>query len=104
MTALIATFAVLLLLVAVVIVIGAPLRRSRAPDDSAAPARAALEAAREAKYAEIRDAELDYRTGKLSREDFERLDAALRAEAVEILDRLAALGPEPPRRSNASGP
>ena len=28
--------------------------------------RAELEAAREAKYREIRDAELDYRTGKLS--------------------------------------
>ena len=104
MTALIATLAVLLLLVAVVIVIGAPLWRARAPDDAPAPAQAALEAAREAKYTEIRDAELDYRTGKLSREDYEHLDAALRAEAVEILDRLAALDAEPPRRSNASEP
>jgi cytochrome c-type biogenesis protein CcmF len=50
---------------------------------------AALEAAREAKYHEIRDAELDYRTGKLSREDYEALDATLRAEAIAILDRLA---------------
>ena len=31
--------------------------------------RAELEAAREAKYREIRDAELDYRTGKLSDDD-----------------------------------
>ena len=53
--------------------------------------RSELEAAREAKYREIRDAELDYRTGKLSREDYEAIDGALRAEAVEILDRLEAL-------------
>jgi hypothetical protein len=50
-----------------------------------------LEAAREAKYREIRDTELDYRTGKLSREDFAATDGALRAEAVEILDWLDAL-------------
>lgn len=50
-----------------------------------------LEAAREAKYREIRDTELDYRTGKLSREDFAATDGALRAEAVEILNRLTAL-------------
>ena len=53
--------------------------------------RAELEAAREAKYREIRDAELDLRTGKLSREDYEAIDGALRAEALEILDRLQAL-------------
>jgi hypothetical protein len=47
-----------------------------------------LEAEREAKYREIRDTELDYRTGKLSREDFLATDGALRAEALEILDRL----------------
>ena len=61
--------------------------------DAIAPAerRAELEAAREAKYREIRDTELDYRTGKLSQEDFAATDGALRAEAVEILDRLEAL-------------
>jgi hypothetical protein len=53
--------------------------------------RVELEVAREAKYREIRDTELDYRTGKLSKEDFAATDSALRAEAVEILDRLAAL-------------
>ena len=47
-----------------------------------------LEAAREAKYREIRDAELDHRTGKLSDSDYELIDRALRAEAVEILHRL----------------
>jgi hypothetical protein len=49
-----------------------------------------LEAAREAKYREIRDTELDFRTGKLSREDYDRVDGALRSEALEILDRLQA--------------
>ncbi len=44
-----------------------------------------LEAAREAKYREIREAELDHRTGKLSLADYEALDRSLRAEAVEIL-------------------
>jgi hypothetical protein len=61
---------------------------------SPAPGRSAtrsdLETAREAKYREIRDAELDYRTGKLSREDYEAVDGELRAEALEILNRLEA--------------
>jgi cytochrome c-type biogenesis protein CcmF len=46
-----------------------------------------LEALKEAKYREIRDAELDHAAGKLSDEDFALLDAELRQEAVEILDR-----------------
>jgi hypothetical protein len=56
---------------------------SRVPD-----AVAELEAAREAKYREIRDAELDRRTGKLSEGDYEAIDRSLRAEAVEILKAL----------------
>jgi len=44
-----------------------------------------LEAQKEAKYREIRDAELDHAAGKLSDEDFALLDAELRREAVEIL-------------------
>jgi hypothetical protein len=51
---------------------------------------AALEAAKEAKFREIRDAELDFRTGKLSQEDFRALDRMLRAEAIELLRRLDA--------------
>jgi hypothetical protein len=61
------------------------------PEEAEAPVRSELEAAREAKYREIRDAELDYRTGKLSNEDYEAIDGALRAEALEILNRLEAL-------------
>jgi cytochrome c-type biogenesis protein CcmF len=46
------------------------------------------DALKEAKYREIRDAELDHAAGKLSDEDFALLNAELRTEAVEILDRL----------------
>jgi hypothetical protein len=112
----------LVLLGLVLAVVGAPLRRARrlgdsvsgaspppsgnglaqpgdelaSPDGSASPSAYAhdeLDAAREAKYREIRDAELDYRTGKLSREDYETIDADLRAEAIEILNRLERLRP-----------
>jgi Na+-transporting methylmalonyl-CoA/oxaloacetate decarboxylase gamma subunit len=83
----------LLLLAAVVLAVSAPLRRSRRREREREPTaeRSALEAAREAKYREIRDAELDYHTGKHSREDYEALSASLRGEAIQILDRLAAL-------------
>jgi hypothetical protein len=88
---------VLAVLVVVVLIVGGPLRReyvsrARAAEDAPGGAQASelaeLEAAREAKYREIRDAELDHRTGKLSDADFEVVDQALRAEAVEILHEL----------------
>jgi flagellar biosynthesis/type III secretory pathway M-ring protein FliF/YscJ len=83
------------LLAVVLFVVSAPLRAPAAPADSEAEAsaleRAELEAAREAKYREIRDSELDMRTGKLSPADYAAIDAALRAEALEILNRLQAL-------------
>jgi cytochrome c-type biogenesis protein CcmF len=50
--------------------------------------RTEADALKEAKYREIRDAELDHAAGKLSDEDFAVLDAELRREAVEILDRV----------------
>jgi hypothetical protein len=49
--------------------------------------RTEADARKEAKYREIRDAELDHAAGKLSDEDFAVLDAELREEALEILDR-----------------
>ncbi|MEA2140128.1 MAG: hypothetical protein QOC91_227, partial [Solirubrobacteraceae bacterium] len=80
------------LLAVVLLVISAPLRAAAAGDardqDHQSPERAELEAAREAKYREIRDAELDVRTGKLSDEDYESLDTTLRTEAIEILNKL----------------
>ena len=67
-------------------------RRATSP---AAAERADLEAARDAKYAEIRDAEMDYRTGKLSEADWRALDRQLRHEAVELLHRLDAAEDDP---------
>jgi hypothetical protein len=84
---------VLIVFSVVVLFVSAPLLPGRATAAEAADAadRAELEAAREAKYREIRDAELDHRTGKLSDADWRAMDRALRAEAVEILRRLDAL-------------
>jgi hypothetical protein len=82
------------LLAAVIYIVSAPLRAARGASRLEAARRQDLEAAREAKYREIRDAELDYRTGKLSKADYETIDASLRAEALEILNNLEALGSE----------
>jgi hypothetical protein len=87
---------IVVLAVALFLIIG-PLRSGAGGEAGEPAARAELEAAKEAKYREIRDAELDFRTGKLSPEDWQRLDSSLRAEAVELLDRLDALGLDPPR-------
>jgi hypothetical protein len=75
---------VLAVVAGLVLFISAPLRRPRPPAEEPVGV-AELEAAREAKYRELRDAELDHRTGKLSDEDYAELDTALRAEAIEIL-------------------
>jgi hypothetical protein len=113
--AILITIITLVLVVAVIFVISAPLRatwatqsesveendrdgsgRDRPGEIELEDERIELETAREAKYREIRDTELDYRTGKLSQEDFAATDGALRAEAVEILNRLAALDERKP--------
>jgi hypothetical protein len=60
---------------------------ARRPRRATVAVESGLEAQKEAKYREIRDAELDHAAGKLSDEDFAILDAELRKEAVEILDR-----------------
>jgi len=82
---------VLIVLAVVVLVVSAPLRRAPRTEEVEDAARAELEAARDAKYREIRDAELDFRTGKLSEADWRAQDRALRAEAIEILRRLDSL-------------
>jgi hypothetical protein len=87
------------ILLAIVIVaclaafVAAPLLRSRADAPAAGnddPVIADLEARKEAKYREIRDAELDHAQGKLSDADWARADAQLRREAIEILKALDA--------------
>ena len=82
---------ILVVLALVVLFVSAPLRSRRAEEAAESGERAELEAARDAKYREIRDAELDYRTGKLSDADWRGLDRGLRAEAVDILRRLDEL-------------
>lgn len=84
--------ALVLLVAAVVFVVSRPLRTVASAERLHADQLRELEAAKEAKYREIRDADLDRRTGKLAEADWRRIDRELRAEAVEILgqiDRLA---------------
>jgi len=76
---------IFVVLALVVLVVSAPLRSRRREEAAESADRAELEAARDAKYREIRDAELDFRTGKLSEPDWRALDRSLRAEAVAIL-------------------
>jgi hypothetical protein len=83
---------VIVLLGVVVWLVSGPLRTAPAAEEAEAARREDLEAAKEAKYREIRDAELDYRTGKLSEEDWRALDRDLRAEAMDLLRRLDDLG------------
>jgi hypothetical protein len=91
---------ILAVLAVVVAVVAWPVYRGLRPGPRELPADvAALEAARDAKFREIRDTELDFRTGKLDEADFRALDAQLRAEALEIIEALDAAtppDPEPP--------
>ena len=84
---------VIVLLAVVVWLVSGPLRAgASATEDPDVGRREDLEAAKEAKYREIRDAELDLRTGKLSEADWRVIDRDLRAEAMELLRRLDELG------------
>jgi hypothetical protein len=89
--------ALLVLVVIVAAVLSLPLRRHGEEERREETRVAELEAAKEAKYREIRDAELDHQMGKLSREDWRAVDRDLRAEAIEILrelDRLEGRTPQ----------
>ena len=84
----------LLIAIAIVVVVAVfvtvPLRRAAStagPDDREAEL-ADLEARKEAKYRQIRDAEADHAAGKLSEPDFRRIDGELRHEEIEILRRI----------------
>ena len=80
MTEVLGVLLIAVLLALVVWFVGAPLRRPSAATERPSDARRALEAAKAAKYSEIRDAELD-----------REIDRQLRAEAVEILHALDEL-------------
>jgi hypothetical protein len=90
-----------LALVVLALVVGAvlslPLRRRGEEERREETRLAELRAAKEAKYREIRDAELDREMGKLSGEDWRSVDRDLRTEAIEILrelDRLEGRSPQ----------
>ena len=89
-----------LALIVLLIVVGAivlrPVLSGPGRDSTEDEQRATLEAAKEAKYREIRDAELDYRMGKLSEADWRATDRELRAQAVEILRAIDELPPPRP--------
>ena len=84
--------ALIVLLAVVAVVVLRPLTRDPQVEEERYDARRAeLEAAKEAKYREIRDAQLDHEMGKLSDEDFRAVDRELRGEAIAILRDLDSL-------------
>jgi hypothetical protein len=89
--------ALIVLVVLVALVVAHPLRRGDVVEEREDARRAELEAAKEAKYREIRDAELDHQMGKLSEPDWRATDRELRSEAIEILRELDALEGRAPR-------
>jgi hypothetical protein len=81
------------ILVVLAVFVTAPLRRAAglADGDEEDPRIADLEARKQAKYREIRDAELDREAGKIDEQEWRRQDAELRREAIGILKRLDEL-------------
>jgi hypothetical protein len=83
--------ALLALAALVALAVSVPLRRRGQVELLEETRLEELRAAKEAKYREIRDAELDHRMGKLSERDWRGVDNELRGEAIEILRELDAL-------------
>jgi hypothetical protein len=83
--------ALLILAALVAVVVLGPLRRPGETERLDQSRIEELQAAKEAKYREIRDAELDREMGKLSNEDWRSVDRDLRGEAIEILRELDRL-------------
>ena len=83
--------AVVVLSALVALAVAGPLRARAGVGVALDQRRDELEAAKEAKYREIRDAELDFRIGKVSAADHRATDRELRAQAVAILERLDEL-------------
>lgn len=62
---------------------------ARGVDESSVDAiREELEIAKQAKYREIRDAEIDFKSGKLTEDEWHDTDRELRREATAILARM----------------
>lgn len=82
--------ALILLAALVTAVVLRPLVRG-VSEEASSVTREELEAAKEAKYREIRDARLDFEMGKLTRDDFRAIDRELRGEAIDLLKQLDSL-------------
>jgi hypothetical protein len=100
--------ALIVLAALVAVTVSVPLRRRGEAGRREEARLQELQAAKEAKYREIRDAELDHRMGKLSRDDWREVDRELRGEAIEILrelDRLEGRSPDEddPRAAGPKG-
>lgn len=99
-----AALCVIALLALTVFFVAAPLRRRGGEGPLTVEGRIAdLEAARDARYREIRELEIDHRTGKLDDADWRSLDRELRAEAIEILRELDQLRPPGSATGEPSG-
>ena len=88
--------ALILLAAVVAAVVLNPLKTRGEPERQEESRIEELQAAKEAKYRELRDAELDHGMGKLSKADWRSVDRDLRGEAIEILrelDRLEGRAP-----------
>jgi hypothetical protein len=83
--------ALLILAALVAVVVLGPLRRPGQTERLEQSRIEELQAAKEAKYREIRDAELDREMGNLSQDDWRSVDRDLRGEAIEILRQLDRL-------------
>jgi hypothetical protein len=82
--------------IAVAVVVSRPLLRPQGEAEDPNEAELAdLEARKEAAYRQIRDAEADHAAGKLSEDDFRRLDREARGEAIAILKRIDQLQGKP---------
>jgi flagellar biosynthesis/type III secretory pathway M-ring protein FliF/YscJ len=94
-----------LIILAVGVAVLAPLREPASEQDDGARADrlVELELRKESKYAEIRDAEMDFQAGKLSRDDYRDIDRTLRAEAIAILEEIDRVNDVPPEGARASG-
>ena len=88
--------ALVILAALVAVVVLGPLRRPEEAERHEDGRIEELRAAKEAKYREIRDAELDREMGKLSPDDWRSVDRDLRGEAIEILRELDRLEGRPP--------
>jgi hypothetical protein len=89
--------ALIVLAAVVTLVVMRPVVLGESDEAAEGGVQAELEAAKEAKYREIRDAELDHEMGKLSDADHRAIDRELRGEAIEILRRLDEVEGRAPR-------